>query len=199
MGAAVSGSRDLAGLVASRICHDLISPVGALGNGLELIDAAGGDISEELELITSCSDAARSALTYMRIAFGAAGPDDTIDPSEAIAAARPYLKAKRLTLNWTESDDRSRLRAKARFLSLLAAVDAAPRGAEATAVDADALIWAVAGAPLHPETPTERFADVDGCGAREVHYPILVEVARALGKAPFVAARGEDRFEIGLR
>ncbi|MEL7462647.1 MAG: hypothetical protein AAFN79_01170 [Pseudomonadota bacterium] len=200
----MSGPRDLAGLVASRICHDLISPVGALGNGMELIDASGGDIGEELELIRSCSDAARFALTYMRIAFGAAGPEDTVDPAETMAAARPYLAAKRLTLSGTEGEtegggDRSRLRAKARLLTLLAAVDAAPRGATAIPLDADALIWAVTGASLNSDTPIERLAAPESCGAREAHYPVLHDVARNLGRTPFAEARGPERFEIGLR
>ena len=198
----MSGPRDLAGLVASRICHDLISPVGALGNGMELVEAAGGAMSEELELIRSCSDAARHSLTYMRIAFGAAAPADTIDPSEAASAAVPYLAAKRLEVRWPQSGvGRSRLEVKARLLTLFAASDAAPRGGVVAPVDPAALIWRVTGKALQPETASAGLACREGAAscAREVHYPVLRNAAQSLGKTPFVTALDDERFEIGMK
>ena len=42
---------DLAGLVGSRLCHDLISPIGAIGNGLELLELSGSAPTEEIALI----------------------------------------------------------------------------------------------------------------------------------------------------
>jgi histidine phosphotransferase ChpT len=73
---------DLSGLIASRICHDLISPVGAISNGLELLEMAPGGSGEEAGLIRQSADAATASLKFMRIAFGAPGFEDMIAQSD---------------------------------------------------------------------------------------------------------------------
>ncbi len=67
---------DLSALLCSRVCHDIISPVGAVANGLELLDE---DVDEEtreiaMGLIRSSTANASARLQFARIAFGAAGP-----------------------------------------------------------------------------------------------------------------------------
>ena len=63
---------DLAALLCSRVCHDIISPVGAINNGLELLDEGGAD-EDAMRLIRQSARNASARLQYMRIAFGAAG------------------------------------------------------------------------------------------------------------------------------
>src|ERR1700693_6443312 len=70
------GALDLAALLCSRVCHDLISPVGAIVNGLEVMDE---DKDEEtkvfaLDLIKKSAKQASAKLQFCRLAFGAAGP-----------------------------------------------------------------------------------------------------------------------------
>lgn len=60
----------LASLMNSRLCHDLISPIGALNNGLELY--AEGDETDALDLITTCGARASALLQFFRLAFGSA-------------------------------------------------------------------------------------------------------------------------------
>lgn len=70
-----SDTADLAGLVSARICHDLISPIGAAGNGLELLSLAGqtaAQNSPEMALITASLAQAQARLQFFRLAFGAA-------------------------------------------------------------------------------------------------------------------------------
>lgn len=77
---ALSGP-DLAALVGSRLCHDLVSPVGAIGNGLELLRMVS-EPSPELALIADAVAAAQARLRLFRLAFGAASPDQSVRPGD---------------------------------------------------------------------------------------------------------------------
>ena len=78
----LSGS-DLAALLCSRVCHDVISPVGAINNGLELLDEGGSD-AEALDLIRTSALNASVRLKLARLAFGASGSvGASIDTGEA--------------------------------------------------------------------------------------------------------------------
>lgn len=72
-------------LLASRICHDIISPVGAINNGIEFMEDAGDDpesIKQASELIAHSAQAAASRLQAFRIAYGAGGRDGNIKPED---------------------------------------------------------------------------------------------------------------------
>ena len=72
-------------LLASRICHDLISPVGAINNGIEFMEDAADDpesIKQASELIAHSAQAAASRLQAFRIAYGAGGRDGNIKPED---------------------------------------------------------------------------------------------------------------------
>ncbi len=63
---------DLAALLCSRVCHDIISPVGAINNGLELLDEGGAD-ADAMDLIRTSALNASVRLKFARLAFGASG------------------------------------------------------------------------------------------------------------------------------
>lgn len=72
-------------LLASRICHDLISPVGAINNGLEFMEDAADDpesVKQASELIAHSAQAAAARLQAFRIAYGAGGRDGNIKPED---------------------------------------------------------------------------------------------------------------------
>lgn len=70
-------------LLASRICHDLISPVGAINNGVEFLSEAGPDEQADgLDLISHSASAAAAKLQVFRIAYGAGGRDPNIKPED---------------------------------------------------------------------------------------------------------------------
>ena len=80
---------DLASLLCSRLCHDLMSPVGALNNGIELLaDETDPDMQEKcLELLADSARATANKLKFFRLAFGAGGGfADEIDTREAQTA-----------------------------------------------------------------------------------------------------------------
>ncbi len=66
-------------LIASRICHDLVSPVGAVNNGVELMQELGEDAGDEaVQLIASSAQQASIRLKAFRLSYGAAGTDKNV-------------------------------------------------------------------------------------------------------------------------
>src|SRR5277367_3379350 len=94
---------DLAALLCSRVCHDVISPVGAIVNGLEVLD---GEQDEEMravamELIKKSAISASARLQFCRLAFGAAGSFGALlDTGDAEKAARELFANGRTVLEW---------------------------------------------------------------------------------------------------
>jgi histidine phosphotransferase ChpT len=100
-----AAARELAtaALLSSRLCHDLISPVGALANGLEVLaeetDAEMRGFA--MDLINSSAQAASVKLQFARFAYGAGGGvGDAIDTVEAEKVARGYLETTKAELVW---------------------------------------------------------------------------------------------------
>ncbi len=94
---------DLAALLCSKICHDVISPVGAIVNGLELLEEErDADMrAEALELVRRSAKTASSKLQFCRLAFGAAGSAGaSIDTGDAENVARSLLTDGRTSLEW---------------------------------------------------------------------------------------------------
>jgi len=96
-------SLDLAALLCSRVCHDVISPVGAIVNGLEVLeeekDADMRGIA--LDLIKKSAETASARLQFCRLAFGAAGSvGASIDTGDAEKVARGMFAEGRATLEW---------------------------------------------------------------------------------------------------
>ena len=95
---------DFASLLCSRLCHDLLSPVGALNNGLELLaDETDPAMRERvLQLLTASATASANKLKFFRLAFGAAGGfGETVDTREARTAIEGlFSENKRLEIGW---------------------------------------------------------------------------------------------------
>ncbi|WP_337267586.1 histidine phosphotransferase ChpT [Oryzifoliimicrobium ureilyticus] len=93
---------DLAALLCSRVCHDVISPVGAINNGLELLDEGGAD-ADAMDLIRTSALNASVRLKFARLAFGASGSvGASIDTGEAERAVRDFAAAEKKTeISWS--------------------------------------------------------------------------------------------------
>src|SRR5690606_27879906 len=91
---------DLAALLCSRVCHDIISPVGAINNGLELLDEGGAD-EDAMRLIRASAANASARLQFARIAFGAAGSAGMqIDTGDAEAVACAFMRNEKPEFEW---------------------------------------------------------------------------------------------------
>ena len=124
---------DLASLLCSRLCHDLMSPVGAVNNGIELLaDEQDPEMREKcLELLADSAKASANKLKFFRLAFGAAGGfGDEVDTFEAQAALEGVFGAeRRIELGWMVAGDKLPKGAAKLLLNLaLLAGDALVRG-----------------------------------------------------------------------
>ncbi len=126
-------SVDLASLLCSRLCHDLMSPVGALNNGVELLaDEQDPEMRDRcLDLLADSARATANKLKFFRLAFGAAGGfGESVNTSEAKAAIEGLLGGdRRVELGWMVADDKLSKGATKLLLNLaLIAADALVRG-----------------------------------------------------------------------
>jgi histidine phosphotransferase ChpT len=127
---------DLAALLCSRVCHDLISPVGAIVNGLEVLEEEKDEATKEfaLDLIKKSASNASAKLQFCRIAFGAAGSAGAqIDLADAEAIARGVFEDDKTKLVWNLP--RALLpknRVKLLLNMLVIAGQAVPRGGKLT-------------------------------------------------------------------
>jgi histidine phosphotransferase ChpT len=132
MPAVTLDSLDLAALLCSRVCHDVISPVGAIVNGLEVLEDESDASMKEfaLDLIRKSARQASARLQFARLAFGAAGSAGaSIDLGDAEQVARGMFTEEKTTLQW--SSPRALLpknKVKLLLNLIVVATNAIPRG-----------------------------------------------------------------------
>ena len=101
---------DFASLLCSRLCHDLMSPIGALNNGIELLaDETDPEMRDKcLELLAESARASANKLKFIRLAFGAAGGfGEEVDTHEAeIALEGLFGPERRIELGWAVSEEK---------------------------------------------------------------------------------------------
>lgn len=107
---------DLTALLGSRICHDLISPIGAIGNGVELLMMEGTTKGPEIALISESVANANARIRFFRVAFGAASLDQRIGRPEVLAILSDLTRGGRLMIDWQGPADIARREVKLVFL-----------------------------------------------------------------------------------
>ena len=107
---------DLTALLGSRICHDLISPIGAISNGLELLIMDGSQGGPEMVLISESVANANARIRFFRVAFGLAQTDQRIARSEVKSILSDVTRGGRLQIEWTSDADLARAEVKLAFL-----------------------------------------------------------------------------------
>lgn len=127
---------DLAALLAARLCHDLVSPISALGAALSVLDdERAEDMRDDaIELLRTGANQARAKLEFCRLAFGAGGSKPAvIDMSEIRRLADEMFKDSRPDLIWeTEATGLEKPAARVLMNLIWLAVDALPRGGTVT-------------------------------------------------------------------
>jgi histidine phosphotransferase ChpT len=127
---------EFAALLVSRVCHDLVSPVGAVVNGLEVLEEErdGALRADALKLVTSSADLAAARLQFARIAFGAAGSAGAeLDLTEVGRMITGLLSAGKTRLLWSAAPvNWPKDWAKLLMNSTLIGADALPRGGDLT-------------------------------------------------------------------
>jgi histidine phosphotransferase ChpT len=135
-GTVVLEGLDLAALLCSRVCHDLISPVGAIMNGLEVMEEGKDEETAKfaMELIKKSAGTASAKLQFCRLAFGAAGSAGAqIDTGDAEKVTRGLMEDGRTRIGWNLPRALlAKNRVKLLLNMLLLAAHAIPRGGELT-------------------------------------------------------------------
>jgi histidine phosphotransferase ChpT len=159
---------DLAALLCSRVCHDLISPTGAIVNGLEVLEEDGDAETKAfaMDLIKKSARTASARLQFCRIAFGAAGSAGAqIDTGDAETMARGFIEDEKTKLTWNVP--RALLpknRVKLLLNMLVIATQTIPRGGTLTVDpvgEGEALGFRITSAGLNARIPQ--------------HIPLLLE------------------------
>ena len=123
---------EFSALMVSRVCHDLVGPLGAVINGLEVLeDERDADMREEaLKLVTSSANQALARIQFMRIAFGAAGSAGAeLDLNEVGRLVTGLLEGGKVKLEWNVPHTYwAKDWAKLLMNSTLLAADCLPRG-----------------------------------------------------------------------
>jgi histidine phosphotransferase ChpT len=125
---------ELAALISSKICHDVIGPVGAICNGLEILDEDDNQEAKTyaLDVIRNVTETASAKLQFARFAFGAAGSAGaTIDMITAEQISRGFVGQGKHKLVWKgPMGHMPKDRAKLLLNMVASAITALPRGGE---------------------------------------------------------------------
>lgn len=193
---------DLAALLCSRVCHDIISPVGAIANGLELMDDPETDAAMRataLDMVRSSAKTATAKLKFCRIAFGASGSAGAhIDLGEAGEIAREFVGEEKVRLDWqAPRENRPKAEVKLLLNMLLLAMAGIPRGGVVT-VSIDGRNLKVRAQGERAKLP-QPLADVlNGNGVADAMDARLIQpyytrlVAQSAGLTATMAMDGED-------
>lgn len=153
---------ELAALLCSRVCHDVISPVGAITNGLEVLeDEDDAEMQRHaMVLIQKSATQASAKLQFARLAFGAAGSAGaSLDLNDARAVAEGYVAHEKADLTWDgPSAVMPKDLVKLLLNMILIAVAAIPRGGKISVTisgEPEAPSFALVSTGLNARVPTE--------------------------------------------
>ena len=121
-------TQSIAALVGSRICHDLISPIGAINNGVELLNLTHAQPTEELSLIAESAESATARVMFFRVAYGGASEGQMIRSSEIKTILEKVSETGKCTYEWDSQPSIPRNFAKLIFLSLQCIETCLPAG-----------------------------------------------------------------------
>ena len=193
---------DLNALIGSRICHDLISPLGAIGNGVELLNMAGMASGPEMALISESVENANARIRFFRVAFGAASAEARVGRSEILSILDGMYRAGRMNVVWSLAGDHPRRLVKQSFLALQCVESALNWGGEVT-LSGDAGRMSLEGkgervkfdeALWHLATGRSKTADL---AASDVHFA-LFPLSSAQNGRPVEVDAGEDFLRVSF-
>jgi len=178
---------DLAALVASRLCHDLVNPLGAIGNGVELLTMTGAPQGPEMDLIADAIRDAQARVRFFRMAFGAAQQGQMTSLREASTILSDLYDSGRLDVTWTPTSDLPRAETKIGFLMIACAESALPMGGDITVTRHAEGKWQLeaAGARVVTDKQGWKFladhaGSSQGLRPAEVHFLLLRQEAARL-------------------
>ena len=182
--------KDTPALLGSRICHDLISPLGAISNGLELLAMSGIASSPEMTLIEDAIESANARVRFFRVAFGAATGSQILARSEILKLIEGCYGAGRISVRWDPPWDPSRTEVKIGLLAILCLESTLSHGGSII-VEASRGVWTFQSYGEKIRFEPELWAALQGRGAGEVssaqvQFLLLRDALHLAGKTPQV-------------
>lgn len=180
---------DLAALLGSRLCHDLVSPLGAISNGVELLQMSGMGQSPEMQLVADAVAAARSRIQTFRMAFGQPGTDQRVSGPDLVKLLDGMASQGRLKIELDAPGDQPRDDVRMLLLAIMCLESAMPWGGRVMVVRTGAT-WRLVGDAERVKPEPALWAWLDGTVDAEagapaparVHFALLAESARAAGR-----------------
>lgn len=178
---------DLSALVASRICHDLAGPMGAISNGVELLGLTGGGEGEETALIAESVAEANARLRLFRIAFGRGECDVPVASREIREILAALSPSGRIARRWRPESDPSRAEARAVLLAMMC-LETALRGEGTITAEGSAGGYRIAAEGPEIDMKKAPWRCLEGgdppeaLPAAQVEFALLTEAARVLGR-----------------
>jgi len=201
---------DLVAYLSSRLCHDLVGPIGALGNGVEILaEEEDPEMREQAgQLLAASVSEATRRLQYFRMAFGALGGlSDRVGTDNVRRTAEAFFEQGRIKLVWPTdaglTPDLSKNAAKLVLNLLLVAQTTLPRGGELRLqADSSGLAVAATGVGARIEPDIEKSLTGDPEAELDSHTAIpryAALLAGALGGKVLVAAPATGQVELRYR
>lgn len=194
---------DVAALVSSRICHDLISPVGAIRNGIELMSLQGDNNSPEFELLSGSVEGATAKLRFIRLAYGGAAHGALMPAIELENILNDYLGGNRCQLDFKLTGKIARPHARVIALLISCQLSTLPRGGKIKVTNEGEGIGLQASAQTIK--PDQRLWDhanghryCEALRASEIHFE-LARAAIAAEGIEMATAFSDDIIEVELK
>lgn len=190
----------LASLVGSRLCHDLVSPLGAIGNGLELLemsdDFPGIADTPEMQLVAASIASAKARIEIFRIAFGQAGGAQRYTATELAKLLNELTGQRKLKLELTINGDFSRVEIRLVVLALMCLQTALPWGG-IVRISRNADDWQVSATCDRLRSDPELWAWLGGPDSVAKRIPAPADVQFALLPEAAAEAERNVRWEMG--
>lgn len=177
-------AQNVAALVSSKICHDLINPIGAIGNGLELMSLASDQkFTDEIELIAASAECASLKLQFFRLVYGYSQTSELIAKEKVEGVLAGNQQGNRFNYVWNTVDHIERTMVRTALLLIQCLESAAPSGGKIT-VDQDDENWTV---KLIPNGPLKIIDSLWATLNDESAHPVLTSDEVQFALAPQVA------------
>lgn len=183
---------ELAHLLGSRLCHDLVSPLGAIGNGVELLEMSpefpGIGASPELKLIAESVAAARARIQLFRVAFGQAQGEQRMSRAGLAQLLDGIASQGRLRIDLEAEGDFARVELRMIMLAIMCLESALPWGGAITVLH-DGGRWRLVGQADRVKQDAALWAWLGGDAPRppapsEVHFALLAQALAAANRQP---------------
>lgn len=180
-------THNLAALIGSRICHDLISPIGAITNGLELMQMSGAALTPEIALISDSVENANARIRFFRVAYGMASEQQMMGRAEIVSILKAMAQGARVSFHWGPLEDLPRQEVRLAFLALQCFETAMPYGGR-IGLSRESGLWAISGSADKMRDATALWAALEGTdqgidvSPAEVQFALLPVLLDEVGR-----------------